>query len=138
MGFYVHLSVVFACDRNEGVAALATKHLPSVAETREPRWFLEELSKRTGGNPGPKGGLSLWGIVGNYTDAEEFIEVLRPFFTELLSGQIDGGPCEFEHAIVFTEREQSERATAFEISRDEDTGHLQVKEHELPFAWMQM
>lgn len=138
MGYYVHLSVVFACDKNDGVAEIAKRHLDTVGENREARWFLEDLSTRTGSNPGPKGGLSLWGAVGNYTNAEEFVNVLRPFWLALLADDYEGGPCGFEHVIVFTEPEQTERATAFEIFRDEADDSLTVKKHELPFAWMQM
>ena len=79
MGHYVHLSVVFACDENDGVAEIAKRYLDTIGENREAQWFLEDLSNRTGRNPGPKGGLSTWGIVGNYTDKDEFIETLRPF-----------------------------------------------------------
>lgn len=147
MGLYVHLSVIFACDRNEGVAALAAKHLPLLAfepgENRETEWFLRDLAGRTGNNPGPKGGLSMWGTVGNYTRPEEFVEKLRPPWKELLSG-IDGGPCSFEHILVFGEREQTERTTAYEIFMPEDSDGLTihdadliVKVHECPFAFMQ-
>jgi len=139
MGHYVHINVCFACDKNEGVAALAEKHLPETEECREAKWFLEDLAKRTGNNPGPKGGLSTWGMVGNYTDEEEFVEVLRPFWKDLLS-DVDEGPCSFEHVLVFVEHEQTERATAFEIYRDDDDDAetLTVKKHECPFSWMQM
>lgn len=122
MGWYVHLHVCFACDTNEGVAGLAKKHLPSVSDDsdgeRAARWFLEALSTRTGNNPGPKGGLSLWGIVGNYTKAETFCEALRPFWMDLLNG-VDGGPLDFERVLVFEEQEQSDAANAYEIGWDE-------------------
>lgn len=139
MGYYVHIHVCFACDENEGVAALAARHREAVGECREAQWFLDDLSKRTGNNPGPKGGLSTWGIVGNYTDGETFVEMLRPFWKELLS-EVEGGPNSFEHVLVFVEPEQSERATAFEIflADDADPETLTVKKHELPFTWMQM
>ena len=111
MGFYVHIHVCFACDRNDAVATLAKEHaakLPSDADgEREAHWFLEDLAGRTGNNRGPKGGLSLWGIVGNYTMPEVFVETLKPFWRDLLAG-VDGGPCDFEHVLVFYEREQSE------------------------------
>lgn len=156
MGFYVHLSVVFSCDRNEGVGALAAKHLAALPsedqnfkdgveleDLREARWFLEDLSKRTGGNPGPKGGLSLWGITGNYTTGTGFVNTLRPFWDELLRTRVDGGPFPHEHVIVFCEPEQSDRAQAFEIGLEQigdgqKQGPLFIRHHEdLPFAWMQ-
>lgn len=144
MGVYVHLSVTFACDTNEGVAELARKHLPAQdEECIEAKWFLDDLSKRTGGNPGPKGGLSTWGIVGNYTLGETFVEKLRPFWIDLLAG-VEGGPHDFEHIIVFEEREQTEQAKAFEIFLKENfdgtpvPGDLVIREHDLPFCWNQM
>ena len=139
MGYYVHLSVVFACNKNEGVAEVAKKHLPAIGENNvEAQWFLEDLSKRTGPNLGPKGGLSLWGTVGNYTNADEFVNVLKPFWIALLTAGYQGGPSRFEHVIVFTEPEQSERAIAFEIFLAELEVSLIIKKHKLPFAWMQM
>jgi hypothetical protein len=140
MGFYVHLHVCFACDRNDGVAALARKHLHRVVSAedywnKEVVWFLTDLSERTGPNPGPKGGLSMWGMVGNYSSGETFCEALRPFWQELLAG-VDGGPNQFEHILVFEETEQRERAIAFEISAE--SGVVTIQRHECPFAWMQM
>lgn len=140
MGYYVHINVCFACDKNDAVADLARKHLALVESgddgVREAGWFLQALSERTGHNHGPKGGLSMWGMVGNYTRVGEFVEVLKPFWLELLGG-IDGGPCDFEHILVFEEREQTERTTAYEISKN-DNGAIEVKVHECPFAFMQM
>ena len=142
MGWYVHLHVCFAAGRNDGVARLAEKHVETLpADAHEARWFLTDLSKRTGENPGPKGGLSLWGIVGNHTKAEEFAEILRPFWGELLSGQIEDGPCDHHHVLIFFEEEQSEAANAIEIGWDDETSEarqLVVKTHQkLPFAWRQ-
>ena len=138
MGYYVHLNVVFSCDENNGVAALAIKHLPSQSTMNETRWFLEDLAVRSGINRGPKGGLSLWGIVGNYSNGDEFCEALRPFWIDLLRG-VPGGPLGFEHVLVFCEPEQSERATAFEIIYHEESDTVEILKHEdLPFRWGQM
>lgn len=142
MGFYVHINVCFACDNNEGVAALAKKHLGKITSDadgcREAKWFLEDLSNRTGCNKGPKGGLSTWGMVGNYTNGMVFVEELREFWSELLSG-VDGGPLSFEHILVFVELEQSEQAKAIEIflEGEDRPGTLKIVEHDCPFAWMQ-
>jgi hypothetical protein len=144
MGYYVHIHVCFACDTNEGVAALALKHKAMLSDSndgaREAGWFLADLVKRTGHNPGPKGGLSTWGIVGNYTRGEAFVKTLMPFWLELLSGDIDGGPCSFEHILVFEEPEQTERTIAYEIFLEDrdDPKTLEVKRHECPFSFMQM
>lgn len=140
MGYYVHLHVAFACDENEGVAKLAQHHLDLLGPDApiEVHWFLGDLANRSGKNRGPKGGLSLWGIVGNYTNGEEFCEVLRSFWNDLLR-EVPGGPFDFEHVLVFEEREQSGCATAFEIIYDEDRDIIEIKRHEnLPFSWHQM
>lgn len=135
MGHYVHLHVCFPCDRNDGVAQLALHHLSlETIDNREALQFLSELSRRYGPNPGAKGGLSIWGIVGNWTDEDAFVTQLESFWGELLSGKIEGGPCSFEHVLVFVEHEQSEQATAYEIYFDD---RLAIKKHLCPFAWMQ-
>lgn len=165
MGYYVNLSVIFQSRHNEGIAKLAKQYLidagyemPKTEEflpehdykkeylfsTREAAWFLCDLAKRTGNNPGLKGGLSMWGIVGNHTMPEDFVDDLKGFWFDLLTGKIDGGPKDFEHIMVFYEREQSERAEAIEIyldrkkNREYEINDLIIKYHEdLPFAWMQ-
>lgn len=143
MGRYVHINVCFACDKNEGVAMLAKKHLAEIIsnkdECEEAYWFLEDLSMRTGANKRRKGGLSMWGMIGNYTSGSAFVETLRKFWLDLLS-DVENGPQSFEHILVFVEQEQDERAKAFEIFLDGEDGHknLKILEHECPFAWMQM
>lgn len=150
MGWYVHIHVCFACDRNAGVAILAKKHLAILNEAhvsqddggREAVWFLADLSQRGGGNSGQKGGLSLWGMVGNYTRVDVFCETLLPFWRDLLSGQIDNGPCDHERVIVFEEQEQREAATAYQIGWDDHyspTRQMVITKYKnLPFSWMQM
>lgn len=143
MGYYVHVHVSFACDDNEPVAALAKRHAENYKTEgagdaeRAARWFLDDLSERTGTNMGPKGGVSLWGIIGNYTSVDEFCELLRPFWIELLTTP-QCGPLDFEHIIVFEEREQSEQAVAYEIYLERESQALTIKRHALPFCWNQM
>lgn len=137
MGFYVHLSVVFACDYNDGVAELAKKHFGTIKNNKEAKLFLESMAQRSGYNLGQKGGLSMWGMIGNYTDAEEFVDVLRPFWTALLTEDYEGAPCSHAHVLVFTEGEDNGHANAFEIFLDDVDDTLVVKEHKLPFKWNQ-
>ena len=143
MGWYVHIHVCFACQHNEPVADLARRHLPGVNGdgTQEAVWFLEDLAKRVGQNPGPKGGLSLWGMVGNYTNGDRFVECLRPFWGDLLRQEV-GGICQHERVLVFVENEQSKAAQAFEIflaEDDEARAAVEVKRHvDLPFSFRQM
>jgi len=142
MGFYVHIQVSFACDENEGVAALAKKHLPTIGnDAPDAVLFLEALASRTGRNAGPKGGLSLWGMIGNYTSGDDFVEALRPFWGDLLSG-VAGGPRWFERVVVFVEREQRNSPTAYQIGFDDPDSPnrvIAIQKHELlPFSWGQM
>lgn len=142
VGYYVHLHVCFACDENEPLARVAKKVLPEIeaSDCNEAKWFLQDLAKRTGNNPGSKGGLSLWGIVGNYTRAERFIEVLMPFWKALYASDNtddDCGFCGHEHILVFEETEQSEQTTAHEIKLDEERRTIVVSQHKCTFAFMQ-
>lgn len=145
MGWYVHIHVCFSASENEPIAALASRHLPAIEAmemdhgVRYAIWFLQDVAKRTGTNPGPKGGLVLWGMVGNYTLVDKFCEYLKPFWFELLSKGISC--CQHDHIMVFEEQEQSEAANAYEIfladERDPIAG-LVIRKHErLPFTWMQ-
>lgn len=151
MSTYVHLHVCFNCDENRSVATLARQHLAQLpsndpADVQTGSWhfeaqhFLNSLAGRTGPNPGPKGGLSLWGIIGKNTNVAAFCEELRPFWIALLS-EIEGGPLDFNRVIVFEEREQTQAANAYQIGWDnnEHEGRiLVIKKYErLPFSWGQ-
>jgi hypothetical protein len=137
MAHDVHLHVCFPCDTNEIIACIAEKHLGMIDREIycEASWFLEDLSKRTGSNRGPKGGLSLWGIVGNHTDEDSFVSVLIPFWSEILSSNGDGTPLDHEHILVFSEHEQTEKTKAHEIYLDGET--LIIKKHDCPFNFGQ-
>lgn len=144
MAWNVHLHVCFACDDNESLAELAKKHLEMIKsieeeniidECREIGWFLDDLSTKEIINGGPKGGLCVWGLVGNHTNTKNFVELLRPFWKELF--EIEHGPFDFEHITVFYEQEGSEQAKCFEISLNELSKELDIKHHELPFCWGQ-
>ena len=146
MGFDVHVHVCIPADDNDGLAQAAIKHERTVSEivdSNEAVWFLQDLAKRTGKLPGPKGGLSLWGVVGNYTRVQEFVDALKPFWLDILSNEL--GPCDFERILVFEEREQEGCAYAYEIflSEDEASGKLlvphtiSVMKHKCPFSWRQ-
>lgn len=143
MGLYVHLSVVFPCDNNDGVAGLAQKHADAVADgaPAERLYFLQDLSDRTGENFGPKGGVSTWGIVGNYTRVDEFVESLSAFWDDLLGQEGDDwrGPLPQNRAVVFYEVEQSGRANCYEIGWDDPFSperKMRYWHHEdLPFSW---
>jgi hypothetical protein len=122
MGWYVHLHVAFNCNTNDDVASVAEKYARQLEGTSAPRealWFLKDLAVRAGDNPGPKGGLSLWGVVGNHTNAHAFVHCLSDFWLELLSGSVDGGPCDHHHVIVFYEEEQSRQAHCYEVALTE-------------------
>lgn len=147
MAYDVHISVVFACDNNDGVAIHAKRHLENIKNILptpeiQAQHFLESLASRTGPNPGPKGGVSTWGTVGNYTNAHSFVQILVPFWTDLLAGEMEGPPLEFEHIIVFYENQGSKRANCFEIYRENDDNdskntNIIIKHHQLPFGWHQ-
>lgn len=139
MGYYTQIHVMMACDENDGVAKAATEYLATMEfKSRDAGWYLETLAERTGANDGPKGGVSHWGIVGNYTNLDEFIEDLKPFWEKLLRDEIDGGPHMFEHIIILYEAEQSEATTVVEIGIEEITEKFFVKNHgAMPFAFRQ-
>lgn len=141
MGYYVHISVIFAYDRDDSVTDLAERYLEKGTDSREIKSFLEHLRDKRSPSFTPKGGTFYWGGIGNYTVPEEFIVGLNPFWVDLLTA--NGSPLDFEHILVFYEREQHEAASAYEIFLDpekfeEGENVLVVKHHErLPFAWMQ-
>ena len=150
MGFYVHFHICFNADHSPEMVEAAKKQLKEfwVEEAeeydceRETRRLLEAIQDPKNYNTGPKGSLFTWGIVGNYTRAGDVIDDLELFFFELLSNR-ELDPYSAEHIIVFEEKEQSEKAIAYEIylkSPFYDIGNneLIVKRHELPFCWNQM
>jgi hypothetical protein len=147
MDFDVHLHVCFPCDDNTPLAGLSKRHLDSAkhrSACSEAICFLEDLSNRTGKNKGPKGGLCLWGIVGNHSDVPQFIFDLMPFWIDLLMSGADGLPHPSEHIVIIWENEQSKKSQAVELFQDEEwlntkaIAKLSIKYHELPFCFNQM
>lgn len=145
MGYHVHLSVTFSCYENDGVALLAKQHLAALnlcsdenLDSVPARWFLQALSERTGQNFGPRGGLSQWGMIGNYTKADSFVEQLSRFWFHLLTLALPGGPARSSHILVFYELPDSLYANAFELMLDDKWKQLVIKHHvALPFKWNQ-
>ncbi len=135
MGHDVHLSLIMNCNDSKAISELANKHIDKVRDCTEAIWFLEYISEGKGVTNGPKGSLFTWGIVGNYTYAGHFVEILMPFWKELFNTEI--GPLNFEHIIVFYEPEQSEQASCYEISYCTKSNKVIIQDHRLPFAWMQ-
>lgn len=131
MGHYVMINVSFRCSENDQVAIIAGRHAGLVG-CNEAELFLRDLSNRSGPNPGPKGGMSTWGTVANWTSGDEFVTALLPFWKDLLEADLDGGPFRFHNILVFAEAEQTGQAFAFEISLD---GTIRVTKHACPFAW---
>lgn len=154
MGYYVHLSVTFSSsaeDINE-LRPIVEKHKQRYLDYQkleeinddlyDPKLscnesipFLNSLLDEKNYNSGHKGELYTWGIVGNYTRAEDFVYGLAPFFEEIL--KTETGPFDFDHIVVFYETEQSQQAYAYEIYLQGDQKLITIKHHPLPFCWNQ-
>lgn len=96
MSVPVYLSVTFRADENEPLAEIARDYAPRFGDdyqsmtdgNREARYFLDDLTKRTGTNPGSSGGICAWGSIGEYTPPEIFVDALRPFFLRVWLGGV--------------------------------------------------
>lgn len=136
MGFYVHIHVAFACDDFDYVSNIAKKFLETAKlDQFDEKMFVNDMVSKSGEPKGPKGGLYLWGWIGNYTRVEEFCNNLKPLWKMLLADD-DDSPFSHEHIIVFEEKEQKEHAIAYEILLN-DKNDIEIRTHALPFAWMQ-
>lgn len=145
IGLYTLLQVSFRAARNEPVAALAREHLARlsggpggqvVRAIKEVQWFLQDLAMRTGPNPGPKGGLCLWGIIGNSTMAEWFVDELRPFWFDLLASDDDNTDSD-DHILVFCQKDiNGPPPSVFQIGLTEAGDALEISRFDdLPFSW---
>jgi hypothetical protein len=125
----VELLVSFSCWENDGVAALAVKHLATfqaLAEEHdgergghyEAREFLKSLAGRSGRTDGSTYGISAWCFGGNYTQPELFAEILRPVWDELLRYPVEGGPLRMDHVLVLYQLENEGHTGAVEIFLD--------------------
>jgi hypothetical protein len=134
MSVDVLLVVAFVCPDNDPVAVLAKQHLaalppPTEDGHGEARDFLEALAGRSGPTLGTKGGMSVWGTVGNYVRPDAFIAALAPFWEDLLPQM----PSE-RRVMVFSETEQREVARVFSVFRSRD-GSITASVHECDWAW---
>jgi hypothetical protein len=93
-----YLVISFRCDHNDAIAPIAQRYREQLdaaimdLEAYEAAWFLEALAERSGDNPGPKGGMSVWGMVTNKLNAADVVHVLKPFLggTDNLVGSCPG------------------------------------------------
>ena len=143
MGWYTHVSTCFSLDYAGCVPRRAQEFIDKENKKEFPQTeiihMFEEMKCGKGFFIGCKGSLFNWGYVGNYTEAEPFVETLKEFL-EGIRGLFTEGFLEFDHAIVFYEAEQSEQAIAYEIMPEDDDSDkpLIIKKHKCPFCWMQM
>jgi hypothetical protein len=139
MGWNVHLLVTFPYDGPQGVVELAKRHLPPFAfhsaQTSTEHivgQFLEYLAAGKGIDCATKGGRFAWGVVGNNTDSRQFVELLRPFWVELLGHfspppPLDwDGPLYYESVLVFSEAYEVGHASLIEIRNRGDWRTRQV------------
>lgn len=146
------LQVSFSCWDNEFVAEVAKQHHKTLVEKFPNEWeavsiklFLQEASERTGKLDANKRrrGLFQWGGQWKYVEAAEFVELLKPFWLELLISSeyhFTGGPLEHAHILVMSEYEATEKLIVHEIKLVEPVGHfrehkLVITRHECPFSW---
>jgi len=135
VGHYVHISVVMSCNNEEKLIAIAKNHINDPDLSFEASGYLRYIIQGKSVATGPKGSLSTWGMVGNYTSHENFVDGLVPFWSDLYKN--DDVLFKFERIIVFCEPEQSQRAECYEIRYDAQQKGVLRAFHSLPFAWMQ-
>jgi hypothetical protein len=94
--------------------------------------FLEYVAVGKGIDCGTKGGRFAWGIVGNNTNPHEFVEMLRPFWNELLSHFAPPqdpsweGPAYYESVLVFYESYEAGHAGVIEIRNQSSLRDRQI------------
>jgi hypothetical protein len=134
-----YLVISFRCDHNDAVAPLARRYRAQLdaaitdLEAYEAAWFLEALSERSGDNPGPKGGMSVWGMVTNKLNAADVVHVLKPFWEELITL--------LDRVLVMYQRDEGEGFFVYDIGWDGFPPEIAVPRlafrhyGPLPFGW---
>jgi len=133
MGWSVHLLVTFPCDGPRGVVELAQRHIPTFVNpppqttaAHLAKQFLEFLASGKGIDCATKGGRFAWGVIGNNPKPDEFVELLRPFWIELLSHFTPppphdwDGPLYYKSILVFSEAYEVGHASLIEIRNRND------------------
>lgn len=101
---------------------------PENRKLLECNMFLADLTTRTGMAKGPKGGVVQWGIVGNWTVGDTFVEVLKPFWEEILKETVG-------NVVVMAQDEQTPYVNCWVIRLDDDDELLTITEHQLPISF---
>jgi len=134
MGLYTHINISFSASSEDSPHAEAFINNDNPREVND---MLGAFFEGKGFFSGRKGELFNWGYVGNYTDPELFVESITPFLEHLRSN--DTSFLDFEHALVFYEREQFGYCDCYEIKPEDaaDSKLIVVEHKELPFCWNQ-
>lgn len=122
----VLLQVSFKCTARN-VKEIASKELELLPQTyqRESRQFLEALADGKCVNDARNGEWCTWGILGNYCNADSFIEDLKEFWPYFLDP--------FSKIIVFKEQIFTAQCYAYVIEMINDGFKTTV--FECPFSW---
>ncbi len=143
----VHISVCFSAEYTDIGTSIAWVALGGIREREkaadgtnypEAKDMLKAFIGNEGFFCGTKGSLFNWGYVGNYTHADEFVDILKPFWYALLAAS-DIEPCDFEHILIFEEKEDYGSVTVYEVMYSRHTEQMVVEVHkDLPFCWNQL
>jgi hypothetical protein len=170
MSYVVDVLLSIPCGGPESVPAVARALVPALsaeaaararAAGKDPAWdwppgwnealgLLEYLAAGRGFAPGSRGrtfswGLFNWDVGGNSFDVAAFVEVLRPFWQELLRRRRQdeeggwGGPSPTTQLLLLCEGENDEHGSAVTIRsadpwRIDPRPGLVVDQHALPFS----
>lgn len=119
MGYYVHIQVSWNGGELEITKPIAEKHgdkLPPPTENwevyRETRLFFESVISGKSYFGGPKGDFWCWGLIGNHTSMDTFIELTKPFFMDLFAC---GELLESARVIYMHEPEDAESVDIYQL-----------------------
>ena len=160
MSYLVDVLVTFRCDEVRGVR-IARQHLESIsAERTSLLWgdaapraglleagdLLQYLADGKGIVSGPKGARFSWGAVMNYGRVEAMVELLRPFWRELLrsGGRAEDerhrSPHEYDAVLVLHHGEDDDTIQTLHISLVDpvdEASEIGIRRATLPFRFGQ-
>jgi hypothetical protein len=147
MGHYVFTSISFPCAGDVDTARIAKKHIERLEGMpdvdRVSRDFLNETARGRTVSFGAKSGGCAYAVTGNYTDLDQLVRDLLPFFDDLWQEDLI---IDSHHALLMVNHEDQgqielaeivSRSHASECAKHPEHTGQRVRWWKTPFSWHQ-
>lgn len=127
----IFVQVMFKVCEEQRIIDLANKHYNEINDSnREAKLFLKKVADFKDTDY-----LVNWAIICNVFNVDNFIETLKPFWTELLAESYEVISCIIGNILIFYQDENSNSVTTVQLSRHRFKEDIVIKKFSCQFGF---